>query len=121
MTSACLSVTKRSSAVFLLGLICIFVGAEARGGFMRNTRPHSARRVKMANVQQEMDSALTEVMGHGHGVDRAQMEAKSAQILPMFESMPKNMYGHVGLDAVQYMVHRYFGLRHGWSVRGFNP
>merc|ERR550514_1573447 len=35
--------------------------------------------------------------------------------------MPKNMQGRVGRDAMQYMVGRYFGHEHGWSIKGFDP
>ena len=36
--------------------------------------------------RQEMDEALNEAMGHGHGVKQAEMEAKKAMILPMLAS-----------------------------------
>jgi len=39
----------------------------------------------------------------------------------MFESMPKNVHGRISRDAMQYMVQRYFGHEHGWSIKGFDP
>merc|ERR1719409_285041 len=39
----------------------------------------------------------------------------------MFESLPKNIYGHIGRDALRYLVHRYFVSVHGWSIKGFEP
>merc|ERR1719487_369128 len=60
-------------------------------------------------------------MGLGHGVKQEQLDLKRNALLPVFESMPKSMYGLVGLDALQYMVHRYFLTEHGWSIRGFAP
>merc|ERR1719498_1252508 len=38
----------------------------------------------------------------------------------MFETMPKNIFGAVGQESMQYMVQRYFGAVHGWSIKGFD-
>ena len=35
--------------------------------------------------------------------------------------MPKNVHGRIIRDAMQYMVQRYFGHEHGWSLKGFDP
>ena len=43
---------------------------------------------------------LVEAMGHGHGLDGAQLEAKTAQIRHTLSTMPKNLYGRVGRDAM---------------------
>merc|ERR550514_595448 len=71
-------------------------------------------------VEQELNEALAEAMGHGHGVQKEQMEAKREVLRPMFESMPKNLWGKIDRDAMQYMVRRYFGGEHGWSISGFD-
>merc|ERR550514_5424 len=75
------------------------------------------------NVAKELDAALEEALGAGHGQVDMKMEERRARILPMFESMPKlnPANGTVSREAVQYMVHRYFGQAHGWSIRGFEP
>ena len=61
---------------------------------------------------------LTEALGLGHGLTKEQQDLKTAQISPMFKTMPKNMAGRVGRDAVLYMAQRYFGAQHGWFIKG---
>merc|ERR1719440_1843742 len=75
----------------------------------------------MGMVHEELEQVFTEAMGQGHGVKASEMQAKWAQIIPMFESMPKSVHGRVDREALQYMVRRYFGSGHGWSVKGFEP
>jgi len=77
--------------------------------------------LNLSVVDQELGHALFEALGHGHGLSPEEMEAKTARMRPMFESMPKNIYGRIGRDAMEYMIARYFGAEHGWTIKGFDP
>ena len=86
-----------SSRMFLIAL-CLFATAPSveGGGFLEAQEAL----LRVENVAQELEQALQEALGHGHGiVDEGKMEARRARILPMFESMPKNMRGAVNREA----------------------
>jgi len=38
-----------------------------------------------------------------------------------YGALPKNAYGHLGHDAVRYVLHRHFVQRAGWFIRGLEP
>lgn len=38
-----------------------------------------------------------------------------------YESLPKNMHGNLGHQAVRYVLHRLFVQRYGWFIRGLEP
>jgi hypothetical protein len=93
------------------------MASGAEGQFMAPTaRSEGLRLWSSAVVEQELDAALREALGHGHG-----LEVKTAAIATMFQTMPKNMYGRVGRDGMRHMVYRYFGEHFGWTIKGFNP
>merc|ERR1719183_1013349 len=87
------------------------------GGFKRGF----GRLINVHGAHEALEAALKEALGYGHGLNERELQAKTAKILPMFQTMPKNMQGRVGRDAMQYMVARYFGHEHGWSIKGFDP
>merc|ERR1719326_553578 len=64
-------------------------------------------------TDQELEAAMQQALGHGHGLTEEEGAKKTAQISAMFETMPKNMYGKVGRDTMAYMVSRYFGEQYG--------
>jgi hypothetical protein len=92
-----------------------------KGGFGRLSGYIPSRFLNTFNVEQELESALREALGLGHGLTEEAAETKTGQVNTMFQTMPKNMYGRVGRDAMQYMVSRYFGEHYGWSIKGFDP
>jgi len=90
----------RNTWTALLFTACLLSVASAKSGFLRNGKAFLAQRLNIGNVQQEVEEALIEAMGHGHGLDGAQLEAKTAQIRHTLSTMPKNLYGRVGRDAM---------------------
>merc|ERR1719159_2164186 len=76
--------------------------------------------VNANTVDQELGYALMEALGHGHGLSLEELDAKTTRVRAMFETMPKNGYGRINRDALEYMVLRYFGAEHGWTLKGFD-
>merc|ERR1719161_560443 len=82
---------------------------------------NSGQKFMAKTVELELGEALTQALGHGHGMDDAAMEAKKVRLELMFKTMPRNAKGRVGRDAMHYMAQRYFGSEYGWSLKGFDP
>jgi hypothetical protein len=104
--------------VYALVLLMLSLSTLGEGrGFLQR----SAADVKMDvhAVHQELQAALCGALGNGHGVDRKQILAANATLIPMFQSLPKNEHGRVGTAAMRYAVQRYFSKNHGWIIKGF--
>jgi hypothetical protein len=118
------SSTNSSRCLFLiLAAVCVSVAWGKSGFLQTNGLGHTAFQRRMNNmdaVREELDGVLKEALGLGHGLSDSEQEAKKAQILPMFDTMPKDMSGRVTRDAMHYMVQRYFGAEHGWFIKGFD-
>ena len=114
-----MSFVGSTRGLLIFGL-CVSV-AWGQSGFLYVRRNAISRLLNSSNVKEELDGVLTEALGLGHGLSAAVQEAKTQEILPMFESRPKNVHGRISRDAMQYMVQRYFGHEHGWSIKGFDP
>jgi len=72
-------------------------------------------------VRQELQGVLSEVLGHGHGVDATRLAKIRGSLAPIFQSLPKNGLGRVSSPVMRYAVQRYFSQQHGWVVKGFEP
>merc|ERR1719329_1882720 len=72
-------------------------------------------------VRQELQGVLTEVLGHGHGVDAARLAKIRESLAPIFRALPKNRQGRVSSAVMRYSVQRYFSEQHGWVLKGFEP
>merc|ERR1719478_1461192 len=104
-------------------MLCGISAASGKSGFLGNSGRNAFRReVNIGNsFREELNGVLTEALGHGHGLNGQEQEKLKEEIQPMFDSMPKNVYGRVSRNAMLYMVQRYFGHEHGWSIKGFDP
>jgi hypothetical protein len=66
--------------------------------------------------QEVLDQAVfAEMFGGTH------LESLQAELLPTFNSLPKNQYGKLEHPTVRYALHRYFIQKHGWFVKGLDP
>jgi hypothetical protein len=72
-------------------------------------------------VRQELQGVLSEVLGHGHGVDAVRLAKIRESLAPIFRALPKNKQGRVSAAVMRYSVQRYFSQQHGWIVKGFEP
>lgn len=103
-----------SGLVLLMLSLCTL--GEGRGFRQRSA---ADIRMDLQAVHQELQAALRDALGHGHGIENKQISAANATLIPMFKSLPKNEYGHVGASAMRYAVQRYFSKSHGWIIKGF--
>merc|ERR1719281_1655884 len=72
-------------------------------------------------VRQELQGILTEVLGHGHGVESVRLEKIEKSLAPIFRALPKNNQGRLSAPVMRYSVQRYFSQQYGWVVKGFEP
>jgi len=103
---------SRIACLLLLALLPAVYGADFLG-----SNPH----LRAQLVRQELQGVLTEVLGHGHGVDTARLTKIRESLTPVFQALPKNHQGRVSAPVMRYSVQRYFGEQHGWVVKGFEP
>jgi hypothetical protein len=103
---------------FALVLLMLSLSGHTEG---RGFRQRSGADVRMdvQLVHQELQEALRGALGNGHAIDRKQILAANATLLPMFQSLPKNEHGRVSSAAMRYAVQRYFSKNHGWIIKGF--
>jgi hypothetical protein len=85
------------------------------------SRSSSDLKMNVLAVRQELDHALRGALGHGHGVDINQIKTMNATLASMFRTLPQNEQNRVGSATMRYMVERYFSIRHGWIIKGFEP
>jgi hypothetical protein len=109
---------------FALVLMMLSMSSHTQGrGFRQRSGAlqELVRNVRMDAqlVHQELQEALRGALGHGHAIDRKQILAANATLLPMFQSLPKNEHGRVSSAAMRYAVQRYFSKNHGWIIKGF--
>jgi len=57
-----------------------------------------------------------ELAAHGDRIHRLESDLEQ-----LFISLPKNVEGNLGHQAVRYALHRFFLKRHGWFIRGLEP
>merc|ERR1719201_1892106 len=77
--------------------------------------------LKAAQVQQELNGVLAEMLGQGHGVDLGHLKRIQEYLKPVFRALPKNGLNRLSAPVMRYAVQRYFSQRHGWIMKGFEP
>jgi len=78
-------------------------------------------KLNAALAREQIEDAIGEAFGSGHGIESEQLKVINSTIAPMFAVMPKNSEGRIGTGMMRHAVHRYFGEVHNWVVRGFEP
>mmetsp|Transcript_102487 Transcript_102487/g.187224 ORF Transcript_102487/g.187224 Transcript_102487/m.187224 type:complete len:591 (+) Transcript_102487:71-1843(+) len=78
--------------------------------------------VDAGKFKQEIQGALTSMLGCGHAGDSTEQlaEIKKA-ILPMWTTLPKNDDGNLERRTLRYLAHRYFMQKSSLLIRGFEP
>merc|ERR1719471_2757829 len=76
---------------------------------------------RITDVRQAILQDLQEAFGDTRHTTRSKLEEHEAALQPIFAALPKNSEGLLEHSVVCYVLHRYFALRHGWSVRGLDP
>merc|ERR1719217_1482329 len=102
----------RAASLLLLAML-----APARGAEFLGANPE----LTAAAVRNELRGVLSEVLGHGHGVDAADLMKIRQTLSVLFRALPKNRDGRLSAPVMRYAVQRYFSKQHGWIVKGFEP
>jgi len=124
-----LPVSIRGPALLLaaglaLALLAAPAGAEGFLGGARSGR--QAVRLGLQARSEELQAAMGAILGcgsddgAGQKLQERQAAAKEA-LLPIWRTLPKNVYGRVEWRLLRYMAHRHFMQQYSFLVRGFEP
>jgi hypothetical protein len=91
------------------------------GGFLVERPAGWEAKVQAETVRADLERAMSDAMGHGHGVDHGRLLQIRGYLSPMFESLPKNAHGRVERSMVRYALHRYFAEKYAITVKGLEP
>jgi len=76
------------------------------------------------DLDEGLRSAMASVMGCGASPGSSpsrQIDAAKSTLYPMWETLPKNLWGNVDWKMLRYTVHRYFMQKYSLLVKGFEP
>jgi len=77
-----------------------------------------AARLTTRQVQDQFQSELMALLGHGDAASTARLERFQTQLRPMYLALPKSADGSLDDGATRYALHRFFAQQHGWHVKG---
>merc|ERR1719272_2460915 len=92
------------------------VGAQSKG-----LRAGGAGAGDAKMLQQELQDAMGVVLGCGGHIEAEEMALIEKQLLPMWNTLPKNSYGRIDRRFFRYLAHRYFMQTSSLAIRGFEP
>mmetsp|Transcript_188 Transcript_188/g.499 ORF Transcript_188/g.499 Transcript_188/m.499 type:complete len:545 (+) Transcript_188:67-1701(+) len=101
-----------SRQTFLITALVSAVVATANGSGGRRFRGGP----EMRSVEALIHESLTAV-GNGTALRQQRIERV---VGPVFQALPRNADGRLAPKAVQYLVHNYFAMKHGWSLKGLD-
>jgi len=91
--------------------------------FLRTPRHDFAERVDIQEVQasllKEIENSLPDPMGTSSASTR--VSKLQVALEPIFAALPKNQHGNAEHVAASYALHRLFGWRNGWVIKGLGP
>merc|ERR1719456_2238393 len=95
-----------------------FLGPKS-GALKRADTGNATISMNFRMVNAELNAAIGEALGEGHGVSHRRINEIEFLMRDTFRSLHKNRNGRIGLEALRYLIHRYFASSHGWSIKGF--
>lgn len=84
--------------------------------FLRATPKVLSERLSEAELRSTLLEEIETSLGAGSAGNRLLL--LEANLLPVFNALPKNEHGRLGHATVRYALHRLFVMRHGWSIKG---
>eukprot|EP00746_Dinoflagellata_sp_MGD_P167051 gnl/MRDRNA2_/MRDRNA2_97373_c0_seq1.p1 gnl/MRDRNA2_/MRDRNA2_97373_c0~~gnl/MRDRNA2_/MRDRNA2_97373_c0_seq1.p1 ORF type:complete len:574 (+),score=119.32 gnl/MRDRNA2_/MRDRNA2_97373_c0_seq1:79-1800(+) len=115
------STLKSQCWMAIVFLWSIWVPEVSAGGFLVERPAGWQAKVQAEAVRADLENAMSDAMGHGHGVDHSRLLEMRTYLSAMFESLPKNSYGRVERSMVRYALHRYFAEKYAITVKGLEP
>eukprot|EP00747_Dinoflagellata_sp_TGD_P157559 gnl/TRDRNA2_/TRDRNA2_177749_c2_seq14.p1 gnl/TRDRNA2_/TRDRNA2_177749_c2~~gnl/TRDRNA2_/TRDRNA2_177749_c2_seq14.p1 ORF type:complete len:589 (+),score=126.89 gnl/TRDRNA2_/TRDRNA2_177749_c2_seq14:60-1826(+) len=106
-------------SVALLAILCPSgVGAsgvlvERRAGLRAGLNPKA--------LQDDLQNAMGVMLGCGSEVNPEQLAEIEKDLLPMWNTLPKNSHGRIERRSLRYLAHRYFMKESSLLIRGFEP
>jgi len=78
-------------------------------------------KIQAAAFGLELQDMITEALGQGHTVVLDRVNMINSTVAPIFSSLPKNSQGRITAPSMRHVIHRYFGEKRAWVVKGFEP
>jgi len=75
----------------------------------------------MQEVKADLELALEQALGSGHGQEREGLAAIERRLATTFKALPKNDFGLLGQPALHHLANSYFVSEYGWYVNGLAP
>lgn len=75
--------------------------------------------IAVDRFQKDLRDALGDMLGCGEDGPQADLDAIEKRLLPIWNSLPKSVFGRIERPLLRYMVHRYFMGTSSLVVRGF--
>jgi hypothetical protein len=75
--------------------------------------------IAVDQFQKDLRGALGSMLGCGEDGPQADLDAIEKRLLPIWNSLPKKLFGRIERPSLRYMVHRYFMGTSSLVVRGF--
>eukprot|EP00747_Dinoflagellata_sp_TGD_P157573 gnl/TRDRNA2_/TRDRNA2_177749_c2_seq28.p1 gnl/TRDRNA2_/TRDRNA2_177749_c2~~gnl/TRDRNA2_/TRDRNA2_177749_c2_seq28.p1 ORF type:complete len:611 (+),score=115.21 gnl/TRDRNA2_/TRDRNA2_177749_c2_seq28:109-1833(+) len=86
---------------------------ERRAGLRAGLNPKA--------LQDDLQNAMGVMLGCGSEVNPEQLAEIEKELLPMWNTLPKNSYGRIERRSLRYLAHRYFMKESSLLIRGFEP
>jgi len=93
--------------VLALAVVHVAVSADPKFSFRGSGQMKEEEVAQVLKMEEDHDSLL--------------LKTFEDELSTMYTSLPKNVHGNVGHQAVRYALHRLFVKRHGWFIRGLEP
>lgn len=112
---------KSHQLIVIISMLSCMVPPVSAGGFLVERPAGWQAQVQAEAVRADLENAMADAMGHGHGIEHTKLLEIRTYLSKMFESLPKNSYGRVERSMVRYALHRYFAERYAITVKGLEP
>jgi hypothetical protein len=93
----------------------LVIGCAAKGSFLELVNSNAS----VHDAEERLLSELANVAKQRVGSSRVANMQTSLQ--PLFQAMPKEKDGRISHTVVMYMLHRFFAMQRGWTIRGLEP
>merc|ERR1719336_2703956 len=81
----------------------------------------SAKQFLEADITRKSEIEATLAFELAGGAAPGRVEAHEEALRVTYASLPKNVHGNLGHQAVRYVLHRFFVQRNGWYIKGLEP
>eukprot|EP00971_Amphidinium_carterae_P151705 3006969-Amphidinium_carterae.1 len=80
----------------------------------------SGRRFRGGPELRSMEALIHESLVAVHNGTAMRQQRIEQVVRPVFQALPRNPDGRLAAKGVQYLVHNYFAMKHGWSLKGLD-